>query len=111
MALQPDLIVLFHPGLSDESFDWMEELKLIKKDLSSTGSKITQLLVTTGTRAEMIMEIDTIRQALDIDFSQTISGNDISFNPCGSYMLFQSGTIANELYRKNAWCVRIRPGR
>mmetsp|Transcript_1160 Transcript_1160/g.1788 ORF Transcript_1160/g.1788 Transcript_1160/m.1788 type:complete len:590 (-) Transcript_1160:169-1938(-) len=113
MALQPDLIVLFHPGVSDDSYDWIEELKIIKNDLSSKGHKgsSTQLLVTTGSRAEMIMEIDTIGQALNLNFTQMISGNDISFNPCSSHMLLQSGTIANELYRKNAWCVRICPAR
>ncbi|GLI69088.1 hypothetical protein VaNZ11_013633 [Volvox africanus] len=106
----PDIYFAFNPGFTCPDYDWTETVKsLVRVRRSPTGGslgggqqtsgtdEVPCLVVATNTSVEAQMEAEWLHE-------YGWRGDDpASPNPYTSLKLAQSGTLANDVYRKNAW--------
>lgn len=92
LGAPPTLVVAFNPGFTVSDYDWRDALRAVRT-----------LLVTTCHSAE---EAEAERQVLDEAAFDCIAQ---WANPYASLRCYQSGTCANEFYRKNMRISLWRP--
>ncbi|GIL73154.1 hypothetical protein Vretimale_4745 [Volvox reticuliferus] len=106
----PDIYFAFNPGFTCPDYDWVATVKsLARVRRSQTGSLLSDgqqtsgtdqvpcLVVATNTSMEAQMEAEWLNE-----YGWHGDG-PASPNPYTSLKLAQSGTLANDLYKKNAW--------
>ncbi|EFJ52095.1 hypothetical protein VOLCADRAFT_103109 [Volvox carteri f. nagariensis] len=107
----PDVCFAFNPGFTCPDYDWSETVKTLTRSKRSPGSGSSSgarrsgvpvqpcMLVATNTSMEAQMEAEWLQEY------GWHSEDSALPNPYTSLKLLQSGTLANDLYRKNAWLV------
>ncbi|GIL42838.1 hypothetical protein Vafri_694 [Volvox africanus] len=106
----PDIYFAFNPGFTCPDYDWAETVKSLARVRGSpaggslSGGQHTSgkdevpcLVVATNTSMEAQMEAEWLHE-----YGWRGDG-PASPNPYTSLKLAQSGTLANDVYRKNAW--------
>ncbi|KXZ56852.1 hypothetical protein GPECTOR_1g769 [Gonium pectorale] len=105
----PDIYLAFNPGFTCPDYDWTPTLRKITSDnaghrgVAGRGTArsvpVPPIVVATNTRMEALMEEEMLKD------SGLRSKSPAYPNPYSSLKVIQSGTLANDLYRKNAWFV------
>ena len=96
----PDFCLGFNMGLTCPDYSWTGALKALKRKFKASKSSTSLVIVTTSnTYAEGVMEGEVWEEQgwmeLRID--------NVPPNPFCSLEVLQSGTLSNDIYRKNAW--------
>ncbi|GAX75590.1 hypothetical protein CEUSTIGMA_g3034.t1 [Chlamydomonas eustigma] len=106
LRLWPDVYVGYNMGLTCQDYSWNSTLKALcsvwkEKMTSSQGIAPFKLplIVTANTYMEAIME----QEVLCASKGTWRLAAPVMANPFLSLELMQSGTLGNDLYRKNAW--------
>jgi hypothetical protein len=99
----PDFCLGFNMGLTCPDYDWVRSLKSLKRRFkdSSAGDKEKALVIisTSNTYVEGCMEGEVWEELGYMDMKM----DNVESNPFTSLEVLQSGTLGNDVYRKNAW--------
>ncbi|GFR41103.1 hypothetical protein Agub_g1748, partial [Astrephomene gubernaculifera] len=99
-ARAPDAFLAFNPGFTCPDYEWDATLAALGRAASSRGgAPPPRLIVATNTQMEGLMEAEMLGECGWQPATQ------LARNPYTSLKAIQSGTLANDLYRKNAWLV------
>jgi hypothetical protein len=89
------LVVMYNPGVSCQDYDWSEALMAV-------GATQAPLLVTCSTQEELLAEVEIFEQA-------GFTLREFERVSLGSLVWLQSGSIANNLYRRNTYAFVCAP--
>ncbi|GLC44370.1 hypothetical protein PLESTB_000476700 [Pleodorina starrii] len=102
----PDIYFAFNPGFTCPDYEWSDTVKGLARAARSPSGGGTSgssarpcLVVATNTSMEAQMEAEWLEE-----YGWRADAPSAT-NPYTSLKLIQSGTLANDLYRKNAWLV------
>ncbi|KAG2450207.1 hypothetical protein HYH02_000308 [Chlamydomonas schloesseri] len=93
------VFLAFNPGFTCPDYDWGPTLDAIAARSGSGRAAGAVLVVATNTRVEALMDCELL-----LERGWRPAGG-AEPNPYTSLQARQSGTLANDLYRKNAWLV------
>ncbi|KAG2442653.1 hypothetical protein HXX76_002737 [Chlamydomonas incerta] len=94
------VFLAFNPGFTCPDYDWGATLDAIgARSAGGRGGAGAVLVVATNTRVEALMDCELL-----LERGWRPAGG-AEHNPYTSLQARQSGTLANDLYRKNAWLV------
>jgi hypothetical protein len=91
---KPDLIIGYNMGLSVPDYDWKES---IEKMYAST------IIITSHSKDEILMDFCEIEANLEDSKIKVYP----QLNPYSSKQIYQSGTLANDIYKKNMYYMII----
>jgi len=105
----PDVALAFNPGFSCEDYDWGDDLSALssvaaRAAAAGPGAARLPLLVAQSTLLEAAIEAELLCAA-----GFALAGPEVTRNPLPSLEVLQSGTCANDVYRKSAYIAAYYP--